>query len=141
GVQQNVARFEIAMEHAALMSVVHGARDGADQLYRSLRWPVWTFISDFGFRISDLTQRFAQIRPFNQAHAEIVLPLVLPDFVDRHNVRMRRVRRRFSLSFEPLDEVWAGECARADELERNQSIQADLTRFEHNAHPAAGDFF
>ena len=54
---------------------------------------------------------------------------------------MRETGGRFGFGFEPFDQILAGERPGADELQGNEPVQADLARFKHDAHSAAGDFF
>src|SRR5262245_31077533 len=134
------------MEHTALMGVMHRARHGGEKSRGFTRIVAacvrrLALKSNIGFWILDLSERLAQVRPFDQAHAEIVLPLMLADFVNGHDVRMRKARRRFRFSLETLDQIGCGQRPCADELERYQSIEAELSRFEHDAHTAAGDLF
>jgi len=70
-----------------------------------------------------------------------MLPMVLADFINGHDVRMRKARRGFSLRFEALDQILGGQRAATDKFHGDQTIQADLPSLEHDAHAAAGDLF
>src|SRR5262249_8381667 len=98
------------MQHPALMCVMHPTGNGRDQPRRSPRleaaYPSRFGISDFGFRI--LAESLAQVRPFDKCHAEVVLPLVLADFVNWHNVRMRETSGGFGFGFETLHHIRRG---------------------------------
>src|SRR5262249_7379118 len=47
----------------------------------------------------------------------------------------------FGFSSEALDQFFVRQGARAHKLDGHEPIQADLPRFEHDAHPAARDLF
>src|SRR5687768_8186597 len=69
-----------------------------------------------------------------------MLTLVLTDFEDRDNVRMREAGCGFGFGFETFYQNRSGECARADEFKCNHSIQAHLPRFKNDSHPASREF-
>src|SRR5437879_6985103 len=109
------------MENAALMRVVDRPSDRGEKLRGLPRFVAadvrrLNFISVFGFRFSDLTERLPQIWPFNQSHAEIMLTLVLADLVNGHDVRMREAGCRFGFSFKALHQVRRGQRTGADQL-------------------------
>src|SRR5258705_9623945 len=114
------------MQYPALMGIMHCASEDRDQPPRLTRFVAadmsLIFISDFGFRASDLRERLAQIRPFDQAHAEIVLPLVFADLVNGHDVWMRQAGGRFGFGFEALDQLLGGQSAAADEFNGNEAV-------------------
>ena len=87
-----------------------------------------------------LLHSLRQAAALHQLHAEVVPSLVLPDFVDGHDVGMIEMRGGFSLGTEPGDFVFICEFPGADELERDGAVQAQLSRAEDHAHPAAADF-
>src|SRR5687768_3353743 len=66
-----------------------------------------------------------------------MLTLVLTDFEDRDNVRMREAGCGFGFGFETFYQNGSGECARADEFKCNHSIQAHLPRFKNDSHSAS----
>src|SRR5437762_2969064 len=115
------------MKHTALVGVMDGARDGRKEL-RGFPWIVAAEVRrlmrifDFRFAICDLGESFPQIRPLNQAHAEVMLALMLADFVDRHDVWMRQAGGGFRFSFETLDQIRGGQRTGADQLKSDESI-------------------
>ena len=102
------------MDHAARVGVVDRLGDPRHQLGR------------LAGRQGPFGQPLGQALPLDEAHAEIVLPLVLADLVDRHDARMIEVRRRLGLGVEPLHVGVVGELAGEDHLERHGPVEADL---------------
>ena len=84
-------------------------------------------------------RRWREALPLDEAHAEVMLALVLADLVDRHDAGMVEVGGGLGLGVEPLDVGLVGELAGEDHLERDGPIQADLPGLEDDAHAAAGD--
>src|SRR5207253_2122826 len=74
GVEQDVGRLEIAMQHAPLMRVLHRPGYRGQQLSS----PAWL--------TPQAVEARRQTAAFDQLHAEVVLPLVLANFVDGHDV-------------------------------------------------------
>ena len=82
-----------------------------------------------------------EIRTFDQIHREIVLPLLLADFVDGDDVRMFEPRRRRRFRTKPFHVFRPSERAITHQLYRDYAVEAGLPRAEDDAHPAAGDLF
>ncbi len=80
-----------------------------------------------------------QARALDEAHAEVVLVLVLADLVDRYDPRVIEPGGGLGLQVKPPDVHLVGELARQDHLERHRAIQADLAGAVDDAHAAAGD--
>ena len=68
-----------------------------------------------------------------------MLPVVLADLVDWHDARMIEVGRRFGLGVEPPHIRLIGELSGQDHLERDGTVERDLSSLEHHTHAAAGD--
>jgi hypothetical protein len=68
-----------------------------------------------------------------------MLPLLLADFVNGHDVRMLQRRSRGGLSPETLHGIVAAERAEREQLEGNQATQAHLPRFIDDPHAALAD--
>ena len=66
---------------------------------------------------------------------------MLADLEDWDDVRVREAGGGFRFGFESFDQIFRGECAGADELERHEAIQTDLARFENSPHSTTSDFF
>jgi hypothetical protein len=73
GIDQDVGRFEIAVNHAALVTIFHRVTDFLDQLSRVPR----------GQRATG--DAVGKTLAVHVAHREIVLTLVLANLKDRHN--------------------------------------------------------
>src|SRR5207247_1491888 len=93
--EKDIAGLEVAVQDAALMSIVNGACHRRNQSGRLalLRLP------DPRFPTPDLRQTPA----FHQLHAEKVLSFVLADLVNWHDVRMVEAGSGFGFGVEPLD--------------------------------------
>jgi hypothetical protein len=175
-VQQDVSRFQIAMENAALMRVMNGSGDSRHQSsgfphivaadVRRLRLSLGFStvrsgaaiefligtatedgrISGFGFFRLNLLTSLAAIdslgeRPtFDEPHAEVMMAILLANFVDRHDVWMIQVGCGFSFGTETFNQCGGGQVASGDHLDRDNPIQANLARFEDDPHPAPRDF-
>ena len=75
-IQQNVPRFNIAMENAMLVGVMNRARDFRDQFYRAPN------------RHLLVPNDFVELSAFDEFHAEIAGAITLADFVNRNDARM-----------------------------------------------------
>ena len=75
-VEQDIGRLQIAVQHPALVGVMHGAGHYDHQLGRSPR----------SHRLA--AQGLPQRRPVDQRHAEIKQPLMFANLVDRNDVHM-----------------------------------------------------
>ena len=130
-VEENVGRLQIAVQHAALVRVVDGASDGGEQLRRFVigdeRWGI----------CHPLGQRTA----FHQLHGEVMLAVVLPDFVNRDDVRVIKMGGGLRLGLKALPLGFAGKLAGADHLERHDAVKGAVTRAINHAHAAACDEF
>ncbi len=115
------------MDHAVLVRVVHGLGDLPDEPCR---------LAGIQRAVGDLVR---QALPLDEAHAEIVLALVLADLVDRHDTGVVEVGGGLGLDAEAADVGLAGELAGEDHLERDRPVEAGLPRLEDHAHAAAGD--
>lgn len=70
-----------------------------------------------------------------------MLPLMLIDIVDRHDVRMIQVGGRFRFRAKSPRVLFRGQLTRQDHLQRRDVVGLQLTDFEDHSHSAAGDFF
>ena len=90
-VQQDVAGLEIAVDDAVLVGVGHGLGHLPDQLAGLPR------------RQRTMLDPIRQAAPFDVAHREVVLALVLPDLEDGHDARVVELGSRLGLPAEALD--------------------------------------
>ena len=110
GIHQDVLRLEIAMEDAALMGVVNGLSKNADEMCRLVgrgRMPL---------------RPDGEIWPVHKFHREILMPVVIADFVNRDDVRMRQACRGLGFCTESLDEFRSRQRAARDHLHRDIAI-------------------
>src|SRR5262245_66591556 len=75
-VEHDVARLDVSMQHAALMSVMNGTSHRGQQSRGALE------------RRRAARQRLTERLPLDQTHREKVPSVLLRDFVDRNDVRM-----------------------------------------------------
>ena len=68
-----------------------------------------------------------------------MVPFVLADLVDWHDVRVIEVRRGLCLQAESLQVVGGREPARSHHLEGQHAVEADLPRLEDDPHSPLGD--
>ncbi len=115
------------MEDAPLMSIMDRAGDGRHQ-------------GRGGTRVRGVSRHVGrQVPALDELHAEVMVPFVLADLVDRHDVRVIEVRRGLRLQAEPLQVVGGREPARSHHLERHHAVEADLASLENDPHPALSD--
>ena len=80
-----------------------------------------------------------EIAALDELHGEVVLPFMLADFVDGHDVRMIQPRRRLRLALKAGDLLRRGELPGPDALQGDDAIEADLPGLVDDAHAAAAD--
>ncbi len=139
-VDENVARLEIAVQDAVLMRKVHRTGDAHHEASG-------TPLSFEGFGTVDwrgrrgiLAQPLLQTATFDQPRAEIVLAAGLAHFVDWNDVRVIELGGRFRLGTEALDHRGRRQRPSRDHLERDDTIQPDLSRAVDHPHAPARDF-
>ena len=128
GVQKDVCRLDVAVQHAVLVRVVHGPRDFGQQFGGLAR----------GQRLA--AKAPGEVRPIHEPHREVVLPLVLSHVEHRDDVRMIQPCDCLRLAIEALDKIARREGPGQKHLEGDYALEADLTRLVDHAHPASGDF-
>ena len=125
--KEDVGRLQVAVEDAALVGVVDGPCDRRHQPCR-------------GARISaESLDLRGQVAAVDELHAEVVVAVVLADFVDRHDVRVVEVRGGLGLEPEALQVVGSGEAAGTHHLEREHAVQAHLAGLVDDSHTPLGD--
>ncbi len=75
-VEQDVARFEVAMQHPVLMRIADGLRQRPDDPRRPTRFD--------RMRLGPLRQRSAR----HESHGQVMLTFVQPGFANRYDVGM-----------------------------------------------------
>ena len=126
-INDNIGRFEVAVQDAVLMRVMNGSGNGFDVGGRTLRGQ-WTIPHDLGQRPTG-----------HIVHREEVLAVVFADLVDGHNVRMLQTRNGLGFGLKAFDFGGSGQQARLDHLQRHRSVQADLARLVHHPHAATSE--
>src|SRR5204863_83991 len=107
-------RFEVAVQHAALVGIVDGLRD----LLHVARGP--------SGRQRPRAHKVGKIVPLNEIHCEIGLAFPFTYFVDTDDVWMLETRRCLRFGTEPFDGSPAGELAGQDHLERHLAVEVVL---------------
>jgi hypothetical protein len=90
--------------------------------------------------VGEECQALVEAAALDQLHGEEVLPFVLADLVDGHDVEMVQAGRILRLAAKALDLGEGGQLARQDHLERHGPLEASLPGFVDDPHAAAGDF-
>src|SRR5690349_13996477 len=103
GIQQNISRLEVAMNHANVMGIIHGKTDGGEELHNHRR--VWN-IAQPGSPFHIVSQRLT----FNVLHNHIgrgVVCLFRSDVkvMDAHNVRMMQCCDKASFSLKASNKI------------------------------------
>src|SRR2546430_7634909 len=103
-IEQDVSRFDVAMQNSMLMRVMNGARHLRDQFRR---------LPDRHRRPPDY---FIQLSAFDELHAEVTRPVALADFVNRHDARMLQTRRGFCFKAKTLQVSLARPLTKANDF-------------------------
>ena len=128
GVEQNVARLDVAMQDAALMRVMHGAGETGNDLC-GLSQP-----NRFA------TDKLIELAALFQLHAEVARSVAFADFVNRDDSGMLQSRDRFRLATKPLQVRLTCAMPKPNDFKRDPPVEAFLTRAINNALAAAPDF-
>ena len=129
------------MQHAALMSVMHGARDldhHADD--RTLRVPRR---ARRGRRRGGLAclvpagEMRGEVAALHQAHGEKMRAVHEARLVQRDDVRMIQLRGCGDLRLEPQPRLGRRQVAGLNHLQRHDAVQADLPRAINHPHAAS----
>ena len=123
-VQQDVCRFQIAVQDSTLVGVMDGIGNRRHQPGRG---------GDVGGEIAKL---LVQAGAGYQLHAEKALAVLPADLVDGYDVRVVEPRDGLGLVLKPDQLSLAGEFGRPDDLQGNQPVQCDLPCPVDNAHPS-----
>ena len=127
-VEQDVRRLDVAVHETAGVCGVERCGDlRADgdrpsRLERALR-----------------SEQRAKIDAVHEPHREIDTAVDVTCVVDRDDVRVLQRHHELRLARESLAEAIVARQGRRDELERDRSLQAQVVRPVHDAHPTAAD--
>jgi len=127
-INENIGRFEVAMEYSFLMCVMNG-------LGNRLKIP----------GCAPRRKRFGPYQlgktpPLHKIHREVILSFGLADFVNGHDIRVLKACSRGGLLPEPLHKFRTGKLAGQDHLNRDLTVQTLLPRAKNDAHAAARHF-
>ena len=81
-----------------------------------------------------LAQDGRQAAAFDEVHREVMQALVLPDFVDRHDVGMLQARSGLSLDLKPLDVLLIGQPPREHHLHGHDAAERFLSGLVDDSH-------
>ena len=123
-IEQHVARLDVAMQDAALMRVMHRARE----LHHE-----FSGVANSG--PPELLDSIRQRAALRQLHAEEMAAVILPDLVDEDDVWMMKASGGLRFHTEPLDEFRRGEGSHRNDLERDRPVEAALPRPIHQPMP------
>jgi hypothetical protein len=133
GLDQDVVRLDVAMDHALGVAGVQAGRRASQGGQRVVE------------RVVHLDQPIAQCAPHHQLHREVrhqsaVVELPLGVVVDRDHVGVLDPGHRGRLAREPQEVLLLGlAVAEADDLQRDVALQARVLGLVHRAHPARSD--
>ena len=125
-VQKDIRRLQIAVNHSLPVCIFDRVGDLCQKRCCLAR------------RQRASGETLGEALPLDQAHREVMLPLVLADLIDRHDRRMIEVGRRLGLDIEAANRILISELAGQDHFEGDLPVEAHLTRLEYNPHAAAG---
>src|SRR5438093_11074736 len=103
-IQQNVSRFDVAMENSMLIRAVNSAGHLRDE-FRCLP-----------DRHRRSPNDFVKLTAFNKLHAEEARPIALADFVDGNDTGMLQSRRSFGFKAKAPQVRFARPLTKADDL-------------------------
>ena len=103
-VEQNVPRFDVPMQNAVFMRVMHGAGHFRDKFHR---------LPD---RHGSAPDNFIKLAAFHELHAEVTGAIALADFVNRNNAWMFEAGGRFRFQPEALDVRFRGPLAKSNDF-------------------------
>src|SRR5262249_28343701 len=123
--QEYVRGFEIAVDEAGLMRVVHRAGQQFDEFGGAAAW------------LGRARQTLPEVAAVQVFQGEVRPARVLADFVNLHDVRVLQPGERLSLFAEALDFIRVGEDAGLDHFQSDDAVQGQLARLVDDAHAAA----
>jgi hypothetical protein len=129
-VEQDVGRFEVAVEDAALVRVMHRPRHRRNKLRG---------VAQVRSRLGRSAQH-REAAALDELHGEVVLALVLADLVDGHDVGVIQLGGGLRLGAEALHVLRGRQVAGQDHFQGDGAAEAGLAGPEDDAHAAAGQF-
>ena len=87
-----------------------------------------------------VAHQVGEVSPAHIIHRKIRLAVLFADFVDGDDVWMAQPRSGAGFGAEALHELWVGEPAEEQHLNRDNAFETHLPRPIHDPHAALGDF-
>jgi hypothetical protein len=126
-VHQNVARLDVAVQNAMLVSAMDRVRHAGNQLGR---------LAQVGLGTVFLVVERARL---DQLHGEVMTAGVFTDVINRHDVGVVQMAGFLSFHAETPDLLRGGQVAGQDHLERHDPVQALFPGAVNDAHAAASN--
>ncbi len=127
GVQEHVARFQVAVNDARGVRELHRSREDLDQLGGALVVP------------RGAAEVLREAPAFNKFQRQVRVPAGLADVENLDDVRVLERGDRFGLALEPLALGRSGVDAGQDHLQRDGAVQVQLPGLVNDPHPPAPD--
>ena len=127
GIDENIARFEVAVDDAALMGVQNGLGDALEESEPRRD------VELVGLEI------LAQRQAADIVHRIVHSPIRCTAVVDRDDVGMFELGGDGDLAFEPPLRLFRSKRAFQQELQGDISLRRKVCRFVHESHAAAAD--
>ncbi len=112
-VDQDIGRFQIAVQDSALVGVLHRVGDCRHQLGRRPR-------------LLEFREPLREISPLDELHAEEATAVLFADVVDRHDIGMIELGDRLGLVAKPPRGIGTRPPGVTNHLERYQAVEAFL---------------
>lgn len=128
-IEEQVFRLDIPMEDALLVGVLEGLANFRDDGER------------FTGREAARAHRLAEIQAIDILHNKIIEPTGLAEIMHCDDVRMVQFGQKARFAIETLGEMRVGRECFGQKFERDDPVQARLTRFEDKAHATTPDEF
>ena len=126
-IEQDVLRFDVAMQHALRVRELQRVTDGGDDVQRLLR------------RETARTHGLAQVHAIDVFHDQEAKAAALSEIMHGDDVRMTEPRQHAALTREALREARRGREGLRQHFEGDDAIQLRLPRLENRAHAAVTD--
>jgi hypothetical protein len=121
-IEQNIGGLEIAVQNPLLVGIMHSLGNLDEELGR---------LPGLADQVENL---LAEVAAFHQFHADVRVPLLLADLVDRHHMRVLQPGDRFGFFSEPLDRGRGPRAAQPDHLQSDDPVEHDLQGLVDHAH-------
>src|SRR2546430_3653382 len=127
-IEQNIPWLDVTVQNAVLMRVMNGARHFRNKFHCAPN------------RHRLTSRYFVKLAAFDELHAEVALAIALADLVNGNNAWMFEAGSSFRLSPKTLQMRFSGPRAKADQLQRDCTIETFLMGTINYALTAAANF-